>query len=551
MNKFILSLPLNFESKLDIFMILLISVVSTVLMIFVGYKLMQMLQLSGYKMKGYCSWFKETKYSYLSRLFMLTFLSTSAMLMTNVLLEEFFVVRTLSYAGILFYILFSSLFITNLFTAKQKTPLKYTKRITRLIVVFTILIFLATFAITYVGFMYVPYLSFGLIGIIPVILPLFVFAAYFITYPLEKLISASYVNKAKMKLKSMKNVKVIGITGSYAKTTVKNFLAVILSEKYKVCATPSSYNTPLGLAKTILSKLSDTDEIFIAEMGAKQRYDIKELCEMVEPSIGVITGIGNQHLLTFGSVDNIKKTKTEIAQYVKENNGVLYVNIDSENSKFIVDEYSGSKVVSLEEKVGDVFVENIKVDKNGSEFKLVFGKSKVLCKTQVLGRHNVSNILLAARVALDLGLTLEEVSDGISKIQPIKHRLEIVKADSPYVIIDDSYNCSVEGGKASLEILSNFEGNKIIITPGLIELGTEQYNSNFEFGKNMATVCDYVIIDSLINYESISSGLLSAGFDEKKILQAASLSQAVEVLSSVVKANDVVLFENDLPDNYS
>ena len=550
MNKFLL-LPFNFDSPIDVFMIPLISLVSTILMIFVGYKLLQMLQLSGYKIKGFCSWFKETKYSYMSRLFMLTFLSTAAMLMTNVLLDEFFIVRPLEYLSFLFYILFSSLFITNLFTAKQKTPLKYTKRMTRLLVVYTILVMLASVLISYVGFMFIPYLSFSLIGVIPVLLPIFVFAAYFITYPIEKLISNSYISKAKKKLKRCEKVKVIGITGSYAKTTVKNILCTILSEKFKVCSTPSSYNTPLGLSKTILSKLGEEDEIFIAEMGAKQKNDIKELCSMVLPSVGIITGVGNQHLLTFGSVECIKKTKAEIADFVLANGGKLFVNIDNSISEELANDYKQAEKVSLSKGEGKLLVKDLKVNKSGSSFKLVKGKESVHCETKLLGEHNVSNILLAATVAYDLGLTLSEIADGIKKIIPIKHRLEIVESKSPYTIIDNAYNSSVEGARASLEVISKFEGQKIVITPGLIELGKEQFNSNFEFGKDMAKVCDYVIIDSTINYDAISSGLVFGGFDESKILRAASLAQAVEVLASVVKENDVVLFENDLPDNYS
>lgn len=549
-NRF-LALPLGFESKLDIAMLSIIAVVSAVLMVFVGYKLLQMLQLSGYKLKGYSSWFKETKYSYLSRLFMLTFLSTAAMLMTNVLLEEFFVVRTLDYLSIVFYLLFSSLFITNLFTAKQKTPLKYTKRMTRLVVVYAILVLVASFFVSFLGFLYVPYISFGLIGVIPLFLPIFVFLAYFINYPIEKIISNSYLKKAKRKLNSLSNIKVIGITGSYAKTTVKNILYLILSEKYKVCATPSSYNTPLGLSKTILSKLNETDEIFLAEMGAKQPRDILELCNMVSPQIGIITGIGNQHLLTFGSLENIKKTKAEIADYVCKNDGKLFINIDSDFAEEISENYKTASLVSLEKNVGKLLIENLKVGRDGSEFDLVINDKKVKCKTALLGKHNVSNILLASNVAYEMGLSLEEISAGISKLLPTSHRLEIVKANLPYTIIDNAYNSSVEGSKASLDVLESFSGNKIVITPGLVELGTEQFNSNFEFGKNMAGVCDYVIIDSAINYDAISSGLIFGGFDENKIIQAGSLNQSVELLSKIVKDGDVVLFENDLPDNYS
>lgn len=551
MINFLLANTFELKDKLDISMLVIIALVSSVLMVFVGYKLLQMLQLTGYKLNGYLRWFKETKYSYISRLFMLSFLSLAAMLMTNVLLADFFVVPVLKFVGILFYILFSSLFITNLFTAKQKTPLKYTKRMTRLVVVYFILILLFSILIEILGFMFIPYLSYGLIGIIPIMLPLFVFLAYYITYPIEKLISNSYVKKAKKKLESIKNIQVIGITGSYGKTSVKNILKTLLSEKYKVCASPSSYNTPLGLAKTILQNLNSDNEIFIAEMGAKQRFDIKELCEMVKPKIAIITGIGNQHLLTFGSVDNIIKTKSELAEYVSNNHGKIFVNIESDGAKKLVNNFKDAIKVSIKDNKTDLFVKDIKTTKDGSKFSLCFNNEVVECKTILLGDHNISNILLAATVAINLGLTLKEIQEGIEKLVTIPHRLEIVKSSSTYTILDDAYNSSVEGSKASLDVLSKFDGKKFVITPGLVELGTEQFNSNFEFGMDMAKVCDYVIIDSVINYDAISSGLIFGGFDEKNIIQVANLTQAVQMLNTLASSNDVVLFENDLPDNYS
>lgn len=538
-------------SKLDWMMFIVLAVVSSVMMIFVGYKLLQMLQLSGYKLNGFFKWFKETKCSYLSRLFMLSFLSLASMLITNVLLADFFIEEILSYVSVLFYILFSSLFITNLFTAKQKTPLKYTKRMTRLVIVFFLLAGGFTWAMQYVGYKYVPYLRFGLIGITPVTLPVFVLLAYFITWPLEKLISSRYINKAKKKLKEHKNLVVVGITGSYGKTSVKNILETILSEKFKVCASPSSYNTPLGLAKTILSNLEEKDEVFIAEMGAKQMFDIKELCEMVEPKIGLITGVGNQHLLTFGSLENIVKTKSELAEYITTSKGDLFINVDSLMAKEIADKYAEAKTISINCDSGEIYASNIKSTKDGLVFDLVFNGEKVKCKTILLGRHNISNILLASRVAIAMGLSLKQVAGGIEKLRTIPHRLEILKSSSTYTIIDDAYNSSVEGSKASLEVLSTFTGKKFVITPGLVELGDAQFNSNFEFGKDMAAVCDYVIIDSAINKDAIKAGLLFAGFDEEKIIQVATLSQAVEALNKYADFESVVLFENDLPDNYS
>lgn len=545
-------LSLSIEMPSDLFMFSVFAILATVLMVFVGYKLLQIMQLAGYKIKGFFKWFKETKFSYYSRLFMLSFLTLSSMLMTNVLLKDFFVEKTLSYISMFFFILFSSLFITNLFSAKQKTPLKYTKRMTRLLIVFAVLVAIVTWWLQYVGYNFVPYLSFGLIGLLPVLLPPILIVAYFIMYPIEKLISNSYIKKAKVKLSGHKKLKVIGITGSYGKTSVKNILGTILSEKYKVCATPASYNTPLGLAKTILSNLEEDDEIFIAEMGAKQRFDINELCEIVKPEIGIITGIGSQHLLTFGTLENVAKTKEELAKYMQVHNGKLFINVDFKTAQNLADNYKKAIKSTINDIDGiDLVAKNIKTTKTGSTFDLCFGDDVQECSTILLGEHNISNILLASRVALELGLTLKMISDGISKLATVSHRLEIVKSTSTYTIIDDAYNSSVEGSKASLNVLSKFEGKKFVITPGLVELGKEQFNLNFEFGRDMSGVCDYVIIDSVINYDAISSGLIFGGFDESHIIQVGNLSQAVEMLGKLAQNNDVVLFENDLPDNYS
>ena len=427
MNNYILAAA-AFGSKSDFFMFSIFAILATVLMVFVGYKLLQIMQLAGYKIKGFFKWFKETKFSYFSRLFMLSFLSLSSMLMTNVLLKDFFVNEVLTYISMLFFILFSSLFITNLFTTKQKTPLKYTKRIVRLLVVFSLLVSVITWWLQYVGFMFVPYLSFGLIAIIPILLPWVLVFAYYITYPIERLIANTYIKKAKLKLEKNSNVKIIGITGSYGKTSLKNILSTILAEKYKVCKTPASYNTPLGIAKTILSNFDEQDEIFIAEMGAKQRFDINELCLMTKPQYGIITGIGNQHLLTFGILENVVKTKEELASYISNNGGKLFINTDFALAENLAEKYPKSFKTSINEKNNvDIFAKDIQTTKDGSEFTLCFKDKTQKCSTNLLGEHNISNILLAARVAFEMGLSIEEIAQGISKLATIPHRLEILK----------------------------------------------------------------------------------------------------------------------------
>ena len=537
-------------TQVDYFAMLFIATISAILLTFVCYRLFQILQLSGYKSKGYFSWFKETKGAYFSRLLMLTFLSTAAVLITNVLLNQFFTVKAFEYVSVLFIILFDSFFIFILFSKKQKTPLKYTKRMTRLIITNFIVTFLIVFTLEIVGFAFIPYLSFGLLCITPTLLSIIVIVSHIINLPIEKIISNYYLKKSVQKISSFKKLKVIGITGSFGKTTLKNILLKILSEKYKVCATPENYNTPHGLSKTILNNLTEEDEVFIAEMGARYKGDIDKLCKMVSPTLGIITGVGNQHLMTFGSVENIIKTKAELADYVTNNNGELFVNIDSKNAKTLADGYKNAYLISILGQ-NDLKFDNIETNINGSTFDISYNGDTEKVYTSLVGEHNISNLYLACCVSIKLGLTIQDIKNGIEKLTPIPHRLEVIKSNSPYVIIDDSYNCSVEGSFASLKFLSKFDGQKIVITPGIVELGKEQYEANFELGKNLAKVCSYVIINSQTNYKAICDGLDFEKFESSKIIFTTNLSDAVEKLNTIANKGDVVLFENDLPDNYN
>jgi len=543
--------PFGMSDWLTFWLFTVISILNGVVMLFVGYKFLQILQLSGYKLKGYFEWIKSTKAKYVGRLIILSFLSTAALLVTNVLLEQFFIYKILTYLGLVFYFLFCVIFIFNMYNAPQKVPLKYTKRMNRLCGVLFLLVAVSSFVIMIISELNIPYLGYGALGLTPVFLPLMVLLAYLITAPFEALNSKRYIVKARKKLKrEFPNIITIGITGSYGKTTVKNILATILSERYSVCSTPYSYNTPLGLSKTILENLKPGTNVLVAEMGAKYVGDIKYLTEMVQPDIGVITGIGNQHLATFGSQENLIATKAELFLNMK-NSGRAYVNTDSKLAKNLFDDVSCEKyATSIKESGGRFFVKDLVVNEAGSSFILVIDGKEIECQTSLLGEHNISNILLASSVAYDLGVGLEQIRSAVSKLTPPAHRLAIVPSSNSLTIIDDAYNASVEGAKAGLEVISKFSGQKIVITPGLVELGKDEFNANFEFGRQMASVANYVIIDGVVNYEAISSGLEFAGFDMKNVLRAGSLKQAVEVLNTIAKAGDVVLFENDLPDNY-
>lgn len=543
--------PWGFGNWLDFWLVLVLSVINGVLMLFAGYKFLQVLQLSGYKVKGCLVWLKDTKFKYWGRLAILSFLSCSALFVTNVLLEEFFIAKILTYVGLLFYFVFCLVFIRNMYDAPKKTPLKYTKRMTRLCVCLVVLVVLVTGAFLTLSFLNFPHFRYGIVGVVPAILPLLILLAHYIMVPIENLNSLRYIKLAKKKLESHKKMIVIGITGSYGKTSVKNILSVMLSEKYSVCATPFSYNTPLGLSKTILNNLKNDDEVLIAEMGAKYVGDINYLCEMVKPNIGLITGIGNQHLATFGSQENLINTKFELVEGIKTG-GEIYFNVDGQMAGEMYDRTKIKKYgTTINSNSGDYFVSDIKLTERGSEFVLHLKDEKITCETALLGKHNISNILVCSALCYNMGVDSKSIKLAISKLVPSAHRLAIIPSQNSLVVIDDAYNGSVEGTKAALDTIKEFSTKKIIITPGLVELGKEQFNSNFEMGRQIADVCDYVIINGVVNFEAIYAGLEFAGFDTSKILRAGSLKQSIEVLNSVAKAGDVVLFENDLPDNYT
>lgn len=544
--------PLGFSDWLTFWLVVVVSAVNGVMLILAGYKFLQVLQLSNYKMNGYFAWIKQDKGAYWGRLLILSFLSSACLLMTNVLLGDFFIYKIMEWLGLLFYLLFVTIFVINRFSVPVKVPLRYTKRMIRLIVVTFILIFVVTLFLLNFTTIYIPYFKYGAVGLTPVMLPVFIILAYYIMLPYEKLKAKLYVKKASNKLQSHESLIKIGITGSFGKTSVKNILTAMLAEKYSVCSSPMSFNTTLGITKTINEDLKASNDVLICEMGARFKGDIKEICDFVKPTIGVITGIGNQHLATFKTQENLINTKLELCDSVLQSQGQMFFNADNSLTKSVAPKNKGNVVLtSLKSSKGEIRVDNIKVTNEGSEFDMIYNGQVQRCKTALLGKHNISNILLCATVALHLGVPFESICRSTKKLTPVAHRLALFPSANSLILIDDAYNGSVEGAEAALEVLNQFEGQRFVITPGLVELGSAQFDANFNFGKSLANVADYVIISGISNYEAIKSGLFYNNFDASHILRAGSNKQAVELMNNFAKAGDVVLFENDLPDNFA
>ena len=383
--------------------------------------------------------------------------------------------------------------------------------------------------------------------------------ANLLIYPLELTINRAYLLSARKRIKTLQP-KVIGITGSYGKTSTKYILHQILSQKFNTLMTPDSYNTPMGICKVIRGDLTAEHEIFIVEMGAYKRGDIRELCNLASPQIGILTAVGPQHLERFKSIENITKTKYELIESLPPG-GLAVFNCDNEICAGLADrrEQDGNPVhryatepfpVPSTSERAELTATNIQHTDEGLAFTIHTPIDTVEIRTQLLGRHNVSNILAATAVAIECGMTLAEIRVAIANVAPVPHRLQLTSSEGSVTIIDDSFNSNPVGAKAALEVLTEIQGGKkVLVTPGMVELGEREYEENKRLGEHAADVCDLVILVGPKRTIPIFDGLNDAQYPNQQIIVARNLEEVKQHLATQVQAGDVVLFENDLPDN--
>ena len=432
---------------------------------------------------------------------------------------------------------------------KEKKKLAYTARIKRLLVAqaqtYLVLEMLFSRAV-------LSGIQLLLAILFPLLVPIWFALAALVVLPVEKGIQELYFRDAQKMLKDRPDLIKIGITGSYGKTSVKFILGTLLSEKYQTLVTPSSFNTPMGLTKVIRSSLLPSHQVFVAEMGARHVGDIRELCRLVHPSLGVLTSVGAQHLDTFRTVERIRDTKYELMESLPESGTCFFVD-DHAICRELYDKTQKEKwLVALSpETRADVWAEEVEVGPFGSRFKLCTKGGSVACETRLLGEHAIANILLSAAVCLKLHMTLMQIARGIARLEPVEHRLQLVQRPGGITIIDDAFNSNPAGSSAALRVLARFPGRRIIITPGMVELGHEEAHFNREFGRQMAKSTDVVILVGTKHTSPIREGLLEEGFAEESMYTVQSLTQAAQLLGDIAQEGDTVLFENDLPDNYS
>ena len=347
--------------------------------------------------------------------------------------------------------------------------------------------------------------------------------------------NARFVREAGKKLAAARPI-VVGITGSYGKTSTKTILAAMLSKKFNVLATPRSHNTPLGVAKTINeADLADT-QIFIAEMGARHVGDIAELCAFCPPDYSLVTGICPQHLESFGSIENIVKAKGEILENTKIK---AYIAPDCFG---LFSSYGCVKAS------GDC-VSDIAAGCDGVTFTLTLGGNSRRVHTRLLGEHAARNIGLCAMCAFEMGVPFADVCEAIEQLDFVEHRLQLIKSNGVN-IIDDGYNANIKGAEAALEVLKTFGGRRIVVTPGLVELGILDESENAALGAKLVGFDQVILVgDTLVGH--VKEGYLKAGGDDGKLIVVPTLMDAEKALSGMIAKGDAVLFLNDLPAVYA
>ncbi|KKP61360.1 MAG: UDP-N-acetylmuramoyl-tripeptide-D-alanyl-D-alanine ligase [Candidatus Roizmanbacteria bacterium GW2011_GWA2_34_18] len=361
-----------------------------------------------------------------------------------------------------------------------------------------------------------------------------------ILLPIDILIKALLVFFAKNKIKKLNNVKIIGVAGSYGKTGMKDLLATVLAEKYRVVKTPESVNTPVGIARTILSQVNEKTEILVVEMGEYYPGDIKNICSIALPQISVITGINEAHLERLKSIDNGIKTIFEIAKNMKSN-GILLLNAKDKLIKNNYKKFIARQEIYLYQAKGKI---EFNEDASGFIYQKIF--------FPLLGQYNLDKIDGVIYLAKKLGLNHQEIETGLKKIKTPAHRLQpILNREKNILVIDDSYNGNPDGVEEAIKTLSLFKKRrKIFVTPGLVEMGDKSREVHQRIGQRLNDVVDLVILIKNSVTPDIEEGLIKAGFNQNNILMCNSMMEAQNNLNKIIKSGDVVLFQNDWPDNY-
>jgi len=505
------------------------------------------MQQSGYSGKRFRKWYYKKENLLKSRHVLLALL----ILFSSALLGMCFIpigVNWAYYASCVPFYLFTLIFIFADGKYALKVPTKYTPRLKRLCVTYTlimaiflyIIVTLLNVAAYYIDIDVVSSVRLFPVAISALLLPHLLAFSNLICSPFEKAYLKGFIKKAKKKIAESGAVK-IAITGSYAKTSVKNILSTILSEKYKVAYTPYSYNTPAGIARFINDGGADGAEVIIFEMGARKKGDISELCDIISPDYSILTGVAPQHMETFKSLEEIIAEKSVALSRAKC--GIVTVNIEGVSAAVKSSQAKKKAVIGK-----DILIKSVEVTEKGTSFTIGGSDGDISSETKLLSAHSACNIALCYAAAQMLNMSDSEILRGIAKIEYVPHRLQKIESGG-IVILDDSYNSNVVGAKDSIGVLRLFGGKKYVVTPGLVEMGMLERSANEQLGKELVGL-DKVILVGETLVKVVAEGYTAAGGDKDKMVIVPTVDDAKKLIGEELSDGDCVLFLNDLPDVY-
>ncbi len=372
----------------------------------------------------------------------------------------------------------------------------------------------------------------------------FVLALYF---PTEFYRDIQIENSIK-KISKNKNVLIIGVTGSYGKSSTKEFVAQVLAKKFRVLKTLGTNNTPIGIASTILRGLKDTTEIFVVEMGAYKRGEIAQLSQMVHPKIGILTAVNDQHLSLFGSIENTMRAKYELIESLPKD-GLALFNGESDNAVSLYKKTKIEKVLysthvlpgELGRGSSRIFAENIDSHKTHIEFDVVQGATSSRYKTLLIGEHNVENILPAIYIARHLKMSERDIKQAVLNLKPIEKTMIVSQLSHGPTVVDDTFNANPESVLSALKYMKMYKGKKVIVLQPMIELGKNSKKEHYRIAKEIAKVCDNLFLTNRNFLRSVEKGVSDTPYE--CLVQVARPNEIEEFITKDLKAGDVVVFE--------
>jgi len=426
------------------------------------------------------------------------------------------------------WILESLLFLRKVFMKNWIRPVFTYKMDLLSLIFFTLLIFF--------GLWVVPSKSVFRLLLFDILTPVIVSILVLFGQPFVLIAKSKIIKRAREKRRMFGKLVVIGITGSYGKSSTKEFLAQILSSRFNVLKTSKNHNSEMGVSQCILNELKPEHQVFVCEMGAYKKGSIKVLTNITQPQIGILSGINQQHQSLFGSQQNIIKTKYELIESLPDKGVAIF----NGNNKYCVDLYQRTK--KLKRITGylpehDLYAKDIEIKKESLSFKIVDSQGKEAdFSVNLLGQQNIENILLASQAALEMGMSLDQIALSCENIKAQPRTMELKKGKNEFVVIDDSYNSNPKGVIAALQYLKILPGRKVVIMPCLIELGKNAKKAHQDIGQMIEEVCDLAIITTKEYFEDINGS-------SSKIFFLDRPANIVEKLKSFLRPGDALLLE--------